>query len=147
MPTHVFSISQQLFEPRVNVLCKGKVPGEQAVKTDEPLTLLIPTEGTSLRTMILEGSLQRFRKEIDLSSASVAISSAVTLMPETAKDLDDVVMLQELTEVEAPEHKSCGCTWCSTSARAELISSECGRAISDHFGTVSFVGPSTLPRA
>ena len=97
--------------------------------------------------MILEGSLQRFRKEIDLSSASVAISSAVTLMPKTAKDLDDVVMLQELTEVEAPEHKSCGCTWCSTSARAEPISSECGRAISDHFGTVSFVGPSTLPRA
>ena len=105
MPTHVFSISQQLFEPRVNVLCKGKVPGEQAVKTDEPLTLLIPTEGTSLRTMILEGSLQRFRKEIDLSSASVAISSAVTLMPETAKDLDDVVMLKELTEVEAPEQE------------------------------------------
>ena len=109
MPTHVFSIGQQLFKPRVNVLCKGKVPGEQAVKTDEPLTLLIPTEGTSLRTMILEGSLQRFRKEIDLSSASVAISScissAVTLMPETAKDLDDVVMLQELTEVEAPEQE------------------------------------------
>ena len=79
------------------------------MKTDEPLTLLIPTEGTSLRTMILEGSLQRFRKEIDLSSASVAISScissAVTLMPETAKDLDDVVMLQELTEVEAPEQE------------------------------------------
>ena len=48
MPTHVFSIGQQLLKPRVNVLCKGKVPGEQAVKTDEPLTLLIPTEGTSL---------------------------------------------------------------------------------------------------
>ena len=26
-------------------------------------------------------------------------------MPETAKDLDDVVMLQELTEVEAPEQE------------------------------------------
>ena len=102
MPTHVFSIGQQLFKPRVNVLCKGKVPGEQAVKTDEPLTLLIPTEGTSLRTMILEGSLQRFRKEIDLSSASVAISSAVTLMPETAKDLDDVVMLQNIFEGNTP---------------------------------------------
>ena len=58
--------SVELFKPRVNVLWKGKVPGKQAVKTDEPLTLLIPTEGTSLRTMILEGSLQRFRKEIDL---------------------------------------------------------------------------------
>ena len=87
------------------MLWKCKIPGEQAVKTDEPLTLLILTEGTSLRTMILEGSLQRFCKEIDLSSASVAISSAVTLMPETAKDLDDVVMPQELTEVEAPEHE------------------------------------------
>ena len=36
------------------------------MKTDEPLTLLIPTEGTSLRTMIVDrgGSMQRFRKAL-----------------------------------------------------------------------------------
>jgi len=58
MLTHVFSIGQQIFKPRVNVLWKGK--------TDEPLTLLISTEGTSLRTMIVDRgvSMQRFRKAL-----------------------------------------------------------------------------------
>ena len=78
MPTHVFSIGQQLFKPRVNALWKAKIPGDQAVKTHESLTLLIPTEGTSLRTMIVDrgGSMQRFRKALGPQPRGYFLSGA-----------------------------------------------------------------------
>ena len=139
MPTYVFSIGQQLFKPRVNVLWKCKIPGEQAVKTDEPLTLLIPTEGTSLRTMIVDrgGSMQRFRKALGPQPRGYFLPGA------------QLQRMPLFLCISVPEWKAASSVCCSFSAlisasRAEISA---GGAISGQPGTVSFVGPSTLPRA
>ena len=78
--------------PSVYVLFKGKQPGQQVVRPHNALPL---REDSTLRTIIQEAALMRFRKELDLSDSVITVAAAATLMPETPQDLADVVRIEE----------------------------------------------------
>ena len=92
--------------PSVYVLFKGKQPGQQVVRPHNALPL---REDSTLRTIIQEAALMRFRKELDLSDSVITVAAAATLMPETPQDLADVVRIEEQS-AETTRTRSCGCT-------------------------------------
>ena len=70
----------------VNVIFKGKKPGEQVIRVAEQLIL---SKNMSLGEIVQKAAMLRFRKEIDRASATTTVATAATLMPETGFELND----------------------------------------------------------